>query len=370
LPTEEIETAEVSEAVPANEESFAEERSAPVVEETPVEDRAAFASKIGEKLRALKLDSDSDDEISGTDESADPAETPVAGADAVKPEENVESQDAAVKAPAKSGVETPTLPDSYRRSLKAYGWEDADIDHNLQVMGRDFIDTAAKIHSNRNSEVGQWAEAGRQAREQQQHAVDTTVSPARQGASPTGGLQPLDVAELTKEYGEDALITKVVLPMNAMIEQMNRMLPAVQETQRRANQAEQDMLLQQIDGFFGGKGMDTYKDVYGSGDKLKEEHFAARNKVLEMADALVVGASLQHRKLSFGDAMQMAHDSVSSGFKKQEARAEIKGQLTKRARGTTLRPSSRQSAKKSGEGMTHEELVKVVGQKLAAMRGD
>jgi hypothetical protein len=29
----------------------------------------------------------------------------------------------------------PTLPDSYRRSLKSYGWDDKEIDKNLKVLG-------------------------------------------------------------------------------------------------------------------------------------------------------------------------------------------------------------------------------------------
>ena len=376
MPSEEIETA-VAVASPetspqASDDSFADERSAsPVAEQTPTEDRAAFVSKVSETLRNLKLESNSDDEISGTDVPADPSgATPVVDGDAANPEETAESLDAAVKAPEKLGAETPTLPDSYIRSLKAGGWTDEKIALNLRVMGKDFIDTAATIHSSRNHEVGLWAEAGRQAREQQQQ--QSQRAPAQQTAMPGTGVLPLlNVEELKKEYGDDALITRVVAPMNAVIEQMNRMLPAVQETQRRANQAEQDMLFQQIDGFFGSKGMAAYKDVYGdNGAVLKEEHFTARNKVLEMADALVVGASLQHRKLSSADALQMAHDSVSSGFKKQEARAEIKQQLTKRAAGVTLKPSSRNSSKRSGGGLTHEELVKKVSAGLAAMRED
>jgi len=383
LPSEEIETA-VAPEIPSSrveDDSSAEEKSATTGTKTPVEDRAAFVSRVMEKIRTLAATSDNGDTVSGTegtDSSADPsvatpAPVPVeneaggeAGGEATGTGETDESKDAAVKVPVKPDAETPTLPDSYRRSLKAYGWEDADIDKNLQVMGKDFIDTAAKIHSNRNSEVGQWAEAGRQAREQQSKSGTTP-----QTAPPNAGsLRSLDVEKLKEQYGEDALITQLVLPMNAMIEQVNRILPAVQETQQRASQAEQDALLRQIDGFFGSREMDAYKTVYGSGDKLTEEHYTARNKVLEMADALVVGASLQHRRLSSADALQMAHDSVSSGFKKQEARAEIKGQLAKRANGITLRPSSRQPVKRSGAGMTREELVKTVGQKLAAMRGD
>jgi len=382
LPSEEIETAvAVAPEIPSSrveDDSFVEERSATTGTKTPEEDRATFVSRVAEKIRTLAATSENGDTVSGTagtDSSADlsvatPVPVPVdneAGGEATGTGEIDESRDAAVKVPVKPAAETPILPDSYRRSLKAYGWEDAAIDKNLQTMGKDFIDTAAKIHSNRNSEVGQWAEAGRQAREQQSKSG---VTPQQTALSSAGSLQSLDVEKLKEEYGEDALITKLVLPMSAMIERINWMLPAVQETQQRASQAEQDALLRQIDGFFGSKEMDAFKEIYGSGNELTTEHFTARNKVLEMADALVVGASMQHRRLSSADALQMAHDSVSSGFKKQEARVEIKGQLTKRAKGVTLRPSSRQPVKRSGEGMTREELVKVVSQKLAAMRGD
>jgi hypothetical protein len=47
-------------------------------------------------------------------------------------------------------------------------------------------------------------------------------------------LKPVDAAALKKQYGADELIDAIVGPVNATIEQINKMLPAVQQTQARS----------------------------------------------------------------------------------------------------------------------------------------
>jgi hypothetical protein len=361
------------------------ESSAP---EAPAVDREAVEAKVGNKLAELFGD-DADAGAASDDGSADSSKAPdnaeadgasVVGetsttADDTGEGEEEKKEEAVAKAPQK-GANVPTLPDSYRRSLKAYGWEDAEIDKNLAVLGNDFIATAAKIHSNRNAEVGQWAEVGRQAREQQTAAAAAANSgkDVTKASSPSSGLQPIDVESLKKEYGDDTLITKFVGPFNAAIEQINTkvgqmdaILPLIEQMQQRAHQAELDMMSRQIDGFFGDKDLASYKEVYGAvGSELSKDHLTARNKVLEMADALIVGAQMQNRKLSFGEAMRMAHDSVSSGFKKQEVREELKQKLTTRAKGITLKPSSHKAPASNGP-VSRADLERRVAAKLKAL---
>ena len=110
MPSEEIETA-VAPEIPSSrveDDSFAEEKSATTGTKTPVEDRAAFVSRVREKIRTLAATSDNGDTVSGTegtDSSADPsvatpAPVPVeneAGGEATGTGETDESKDAAVK---------------------------------------------------------------------------------------------------------------------------------------------------------------------------------------------------------------------------------------------------------------------------------
>ena len=103
-------------------------------------------------------------------------------------------------------------------------------------------------------------------------------------------------------------------------------------------------LHRQIDGFFGSKELKPYHEQYGTTTAtLNDSQLSARQKVLEFADAIVTGARSQGRYLSLDEAMQLAHDSVSSSSKSTAARKEITGTMQQRNKGITLRPSARSS---------------------------
>lgn len=266
---------------------------------------------------------------------------------------------------AKPGA--PTLPDAYRRSLKAYEWTDEEIDANLKSMGPAFIATAAKLHQTRNKEVAEWAKIGRQARDPAPTQTQTTDTRTASQPQQPATLQRVDVEKLKKQYGEEALIDEIVGPMNRVVDQINQILPTIQQTQYRSKQAELETLGRQVDGFFGGKDMTTYKDQYGASSAgLNDSQLEARQKVLEMADALIVGAGQQGRMLTFGEAMQLAHDSVSSGTQKKAARQEIAGKLQQRNKGISLKPSGK-SAVKTSPASNRSDLEKRIGQGLRTM---
>lgn len=130
-----------------------------------------------------------------------------------------------------------------------------------------------------------------------------------------------------------------------------------------------ESLSRQVEAFFGGKEMADFKEVYGGGnDQPAETQIEARNKVLEMADALMYGAKAQGRNLSLNKALELAHDSVSGGFKEQAIRSKIKGSLQARAKGIILRPTSKsQTAANRGKVKTRGDLEKRVGASLAAL---
>jgi hypothetical protein len=337
-------------------------------------DREALASRISTQFDSIMAEADGTDEATETVGEETPAEvteetaaaakeTPAAD-EAEKPAEEkpagqTEAEPEAAAKPVAEKGNAPTLPAAYRRSLKAYEWTDEEIDANLKAMGPAFIQTAAKIHANRNKEVQDWAAAGHAAKHAQ-------TQPAATQTAAAPGLKPVDAAALKKQYGDEALIDAIVGPVNTAIEQINQMFPQVQAYQKQSQAAQLETLNRQVDGFFGGKEMETYKELYGTANAtLTEPQMAERTKVLELADALIVGARQQKRNLTLDDALQMAHDSVTSGAKEQVAREKIAKQLQTRQQGITLRPSGRKPSPVASPGGARKDLEKKVSSGLA-----
>jgi hypothetical protein len=103
-----------------------------------------------------------------------------------------------------------------------------------------------------------------------------------------------------------------------------------------------ETLGRQVESFFGGKELEPYRELYGTmNDELTDQHIKSRNKVLEMADALVNGATQNGRRLALGEALQLAHDAVSGGFKAKAARTTLVKQVKTREKGITLPPAGR-----------------------------
>lgn len=258
-----------------------------------------------------------------------------------------------------------TLPAAHVRSLKAYGWSDEEIKQNLSVLGDKFLTTAARIHKNRNDEVTSWADAGRKARQEQQNPPQKTRI---EEVTPT--LQKIDGDRLKKQYGEHELIDSLVKPYNQLLEEFQRIAPIVQQSQQRTQQAELETFGRQIEAFFGSKELEPLRDVYGTASNMTEAQIAARNKVLETADALRVGARVQGRELSPDAAMQLAIDSVSSGTKTQVARNQIREGLRTRGAAITLKPSGKGARPANAKPQNRGALEKKVGTALSALFPD
>lgn len=330
-------------------------------------DRAALEEKASQGLAALFGDEPDDETPADETNKSSDEETPAEDTDKEDGAEDEDNKDEpdnteVEKEPAKeekaaatpvSGV--PTLPDAYRRSLKAYGWEDEDIDANLKALGGNFVVTAQKIHGNRNKEIAEWAESGRRARE-------ATKASAEKPAS-FEMIKPIDASALKEHYGDDKLIDSLLTPVNAAIAQINAMVPAIQRTQQSSETAKLETLGRQIESFFTGDRVKPYAEVYGDATKtLTDAHIQERNKVLETADALMCGAQIQGRAMSLDDALTLALDSVSGNFRAKAARKEIVNSLQKREKGITFKPGNkgRQAASAGAPPKTRSDLEKKV----------
>jgi hypothetical protein len=353
---------------------MAEENAATTVE-TPAAapepmDRAALESKVSESLEKFFGEPADEPEAPAADDSADSSEVTE---DEDQVEEKTEEQEVTedkteqqeVKAAAvepKKG-DAPTLPAAYRRSLLATEWTEEEIDQAHASGGQAFIATAAKIHATRTSEVQRWADEGRRRREEQAKA--TLEQP-----KVFEPLKALDTAELEKEFGKDAMIEKVVGPVNRVIEVLNAMFPKVAEYEQNAQKAETEILGKQIEAFFDADDRKPYREMFGGGEtEFTDEIIKNRNEMLDYADALIGGAEAMGKKLTLGKALELAFDASSGKFKEKAAVKKITTTLKKREKGMTLKPGNKKPVPVSdpSKPKSRADLEKQVTSKLKAM---
>lgn len=328
----------------------------PAVFEPTDTSREAIESRVSDRLAALR------DEPADEDIEEKPADAGTVTDESA--ENKTEEQNEQIEAVADPSA--PTLPAAVRRSLKAYEWTDEEIDQNLKVMGPSFIATAQKLHNTRNQETAKWAEIGRSQRQQTQQTAAEQPKDEERGKP----IAKLDAAALKEHYGDDALIDKILGPVNAAIDRINNeIMPTVQHTQQAAQQAEQRALFNHIEGFFGSKDMKGYTDLYGKVEDptFSKEHLNARNKVLELADALISGAAKQGRNLNLNEALTLSHDMVSGGHKEKAAKQQLQASLQKRERGISLKPGSKIQQPSANGKKDRSEIEKTVGKRLAAV---
>ena len=337
-----------------------------------------FDDVFGEKLGDDE-DEDEDEDESGEQETGETGE----GEQEKESGQSAEpgTEDAAEKEGEGEGKEGaapksgPTLPDAYRRSLKAYGWEDEEIDRNFEALGDSFLKTAERIHANRNDELAKWAEAGRKAREDQsgQQPPESKdkgwqgeQEAAKQAAAGLSEIKPVDADELKKEYGEDTLIDAIVGPVNATIKAVNNLIPKLKESAQVADQTQTDQVKREVDGFFGDKALEPYREVYGDDTKgLSSEQIQHRNQVLDTAYNLMVGANVLHgRKLSIREALDQAHSVVAAPHAEKAAKNQVAKQAKQRNRAISQKPRRRGKGGDGGEPQSRDELENKVAKRL------
>lgn len=340
--------------------------------------RATLEGTVADKLKKIDWgDRDAETpaeapaaEVKETPIEETPAETVVAEGEEVPPLKEIEevqegeTKDQQPKADPAAG---PTVPDAYRRSLKAYDWTDEEINAAAAQNPAQFLVTAQRIHSNRSSEIARWADIGRQVNHRQQE--NQPQQPSQQHTDPKTGLfKPIDVTALAEKYGNPELVNEMAGPVNAMIQQFNAVLPMVLGGVSSIEQSRKETLSRQVEQFFTQKELEPFTKVYGKIESMDNEQVAARNKVLETADALIAGAAQQSRKLSITDALTMAHDHVSVGFKREAVRQEIKGAVQKRSTSLTVKPA-KNAVQPSGIPKSSQEMESRTRSRLAAVFG-
>lgn len=328
-------------------------------------DREALESKIEDQLTAVFSDGTPEDEaaeevVETEDKKDDAAETEeettteeVADDDAtqevVKKDDEVETEETEDETgeEAATAEAAPTLPDAYRRSLKAYGWQDDEIDQNLEALGDKFVTTAERIHGNRNTEMAKWAEAGRQVRTPSKDQGTNPDQPEK-GASnqPTRfpeTIAPVDAAKLKERYGEDEMLDEIVKPVNAAIAAINAVLPGIQQVQQQSQQAEVTRVAADVEKYFAQDALAPYQSLYGKADEgFSEEQLGHRNQLLDTAFNLIAGSEqLRGEAMPLHEAMDFAHEIVAKDFKVTQVQAKVVKTAKTRNRSISQRPSRR-----------------------------
>jgi hypothetical protein len=265
-------------------------------------------------------------------------------------------------APAES---TLVLPDAHRRSLKNFGWEDADIDASMKGAGAAaFLTTAAKIHAQRSKEIQAYARAGQAL----QGTTQPVPTPAPAPTAPPQGSMVDRVmqknAALKKAYpGNDALFDSMITSELDMAKLL--------DSQREAQQAAQlDLQTKQVDAFFSAEHLKVYKAHYGESFAAADaEQSKRRDQVINTAAYIVRGARAQGVELDLNTALQMAHDATAAPIAKQAARQEIINEVQARANGLTQKNQAGPSTKREGAGKgppSRSELLRKTGDRLKA----
>lgn len=372
----------------ADNEEMIQDEAVESTEQVEEFDREALEEKVSASMAGVFSEEDetaaeesveeTNEELETDEAAAEDEETPPDDSD--EGGDEVEEEIAREAAADDDTSDAPILPDSYRRTLEAYQWTPDEIDEALQVQGAKFVETAGRIHANRNKELQQWAAIGRQARQtDQSQQGDDPAAPPAQSQAPTQGvpspLAPIDVAALKEKYGEDELLNEVIGPVNGTINAINALLPQLEQGVTRAAQNERDALAAQVEAFFDHETMESYRELYGTtenGGQITEEQWGQRNKVLEMADALATGAKVQGRELTVQEALSLAHDSVSIDHTQTAVRNTIKKQVKQRNRSITNKPSNRgRSTVQSSKGApkSRAELEQRTKDRMATVFG-
>jgi hypothetical protein len=150
----------------------------------------------------------------------------------------------------------------------------------------------------------------------------------------------------------------------------------VEQQSKHAEQQRIEEVTRRVDTYFDKQIPQEYQDLYGtSNDELTDEQADRRNKVLDTAYDLMVGASqLRGQTLSIEDALDRAHAIESKDYAAKAARKGVKKEAKKRNRGISQKPSRKKgsAARRAATGrpQSREELESRTKSRLKDTFGD
>lgn len=303
-------------------------------------------------------ESEDDSESTPEDDKADDDEAE----DDTTPDEEEKEEGKEIEDEKKEAGDSPTLPASYYRAAIHQGWKPEEIESFFKERPEQAIQTFEKIYETTNNLSKEWANWGRRKHQDDEKKEEKPSSKPE--------FKGVDIEKLRKDYDGDPIVDMIA----AMQDQNKALFDAVQgmtqakpadkvgEKASRTVAQEDAALQQQIDQFFTDPEMKPYTDFYGEGkdwEKLDKGQQLQRWAVLEMADNMMDGTQIHGKEMSVSEALTLAHLSISEPVREKAIRTELTSKLQKRAKGLSLKPTSKKRVKEEKPNSPQELEAKV-----------
>ncbi len=322
-------------------------------EVTEVIDESELVDSVQAKLDILNGDTDdtdddnTDDDEGSTEESGGSEESEEKGEaetqadeeestpDETGDDDDTSQADDTESTPGEEEEQEVTLSDAYYRAAVHQGWAADDIKEFFEAKPELAIKTFAKIYESTNKLSADFASLGRAS---VKASTETAASKSSDDTSATADSTQL--AAIKEEYGADSSIAKMLESMQGQI--ASGKVEASTQQNAAVESKLDEATATMIDQFFSDPSMKVYAEFYGEGkdaEKFTQGQMKKRWDVLEMAESIVLGAQAQGRDITAGDAMDLAHLSISEPVREKAMRSEFKAKMVKRSKGLTLKPA-------------------------------
>lgn len=311
--------------------------------------------------------------------------------DGTKAEDKEESEPDDLKLESEEGDDDYDIPEAYLRAAEEHQWKREDIVKMFKSNGSEATDRFLKnLYAKSNQQSSWFADAGRRMKqlEEQYNGGGQSNVHAPQGApTPLPGISPEDLAAYETEHGANDPLIRGYKQQSEMIGNLNGQLSDVN---KRLSSHDADMLQLESDrktnearhtaDFFRTDSVKQYDMLYGtlpegtmSFEGLPIAQKMNRDKVMELAGNIMLGAEFHGKDVTLDSALDMAHRVVSEPMAAVVARESLIKSVNRRSKARIVRPSDSirtgNSTRSTGKPKTHEELVAKTARALAKVFG-
>ena len=266
------------------------------------------------------------------------------------------------------GEATHNVPEALIHAAQRRGWSEDRIQRLIEHDEALAVDTFEQLQADANHMSQEYAALGRHVSNAGQMIPQPQQQPPSQGdayrgmqqqqlppqpgqqqqAQPTqqaGSLQPFAFGEDVLSPLDEGFANGIAKPIQDYLNQIGNVLNnVVAGHDRFIQERQQEVLFAQVDDFFGG--LDGFNDLYGKGGRseISEPEMIARRRVVQEADMIRAGASFQGLNMTVSEALERAHNIVTSNQQQQKARKKLTDKLKKRDSQITVPPTQRTGA--------------------------
>lgn len=258
----------------------------------------------------------------------------------------------------------PVLPESYYRAAVHSDWKPEEIQEFFDADPKKALKIFKKIYDSTNAVTQQFAEFGRLSQKQTQDALE--AEQAKKDAE-KNEFKGMDMDAVEKQFGEDnPAVVKLLKAANERERLLHEQNIELKKSKKQSAGAglsdEETKNLRTVEGFFGDKDLGAYNEFYGVAKEdqrwdqvLTGEQMQHRYDVCVMADEIRAGAKLRGTEMGHSEALRRAHLVASDAIRDTVTRNDLKGKLTKRSKGITVKSTGRRSKDDDTSGKKSEK---------------